>query len=189
MKINYKSDFKLTEVSSSDEDLTTPFKYTYNGSTIPGLVYEVWFDGSTYKNCRRLDDGSLLVIFDNHKLSPGHLNVVREYFLTDTDFCDGVCNRIINDRLDIILIPQASDIKEATVDVLPYYQKGDPFTYEDFTEEQLESLKGEKGDTGDVYLMSFEIVDGELVATVPEGGNLVPTLDEEGNLVIELVNE
>ena len=26
--------------------------------------------------------------------------------------------------------------------------KGDPFTYEDFTEEQLKSLKGEKGDTG-----------------------------------------
>ena len=27
-------------------------------------------------------------------------------------------------------------------------EKGDPFTYEDFTEEQLDSLKGEKGDTG-----------------------------------------
>lgn len=27
--------------------------------------------------------------------------------------------------------------------------KGDPFTYEDFTEEQLEDLKGEKGDKGD----------------------------------------
>lgn len=27
--------------------------------------------------------------------------------------------------------------------------KGEPFTYEDFTEEQLASLKGEKGDKGD----------------------------------------
>lgn len=28
-------------------------------------------------------------------------------------------------------------------------EKGDPFTYEDFTEEQLQNLKGEKGDKGD----------------------------------------
>ena len=28
-------------------------------------------------------------------------------------------------------------------------EKGDPFTYEDFTEEQLAALKGEKGDKGD----------------------------------------
>lgn len=28
-------------------------------------------------------------------------------------------------------------------------EKGDPFTYEDFTVEQLKALKGEKGDKGD----------------------------------------
>lgn len=32
--------------------------------------------------------------------------------------------------------------------------KGDPFTYEDFTEEQLANLKGEKGEKGDSYILT-----------------------------------
>lgn len=39
-------------------------------------------------------------------------------------------------------------------------EKGDPFTYEDFTEEQLAALKGEKGDTGEK---------GETGETGPQG--------------------
>ena len=54
--------------------------------------------------------------------------------------------------------------------------KGDPFTYSDFTAEQLAALKGEKGDKGDTYtlttqdkqdiadLISAAIVDGNEVA-------------------------
>lgn len=36
----------------------------------------------------------------------------------------------------------------------PQGEKGDSFTYEDFTEEQLLLLKGEKGDKGDTYSLS-----------------------------------
>ena len=32
--------------------------------------------------------------------------------------------------------------------------KGDPFIYEDFTEEQLAKLKGDKGDKGDTYTLT-----------------------------------
>ena len=37
-------------------------------------------------------------------------------------------------------------------------EKGDPFTYEDFTTEQLASLKGDKGDTGDTPQLSVGTV-------------------------------
>lgn len=38
--------------------------------------------------------------------------------------------------------------------------KGDPFTYEDFTEEQLSSLKGEKGDKGEQGIQGIQGVQG-----------------------------
>lgn len=49
-------------------------------------------------------------------------------------------------------------------------KKGDPFTYEDFTEEQLESLKGEAGNSG-VYVGSGEMPDDCNVQIDLEGGS------------------
>lgn len=45
-------------------------------------------------------------------------------------------------------------------------EKGDPFTYEDFTEEQLASLKGEKGDKGQDGTITFEELTDEQKATL-----------------------
>jgi len=36
-------------------------------------------------------------------------------------------------------------------------EKGDPFTYEDFTEEQLENLRGPQGFSGDIIYPTFKI--------------------------------
>lgn len=49
--------------------------------------------------------------------------------------------------------------------------KGEPFTYEDFTDEQLLSLKGEKGDTGNsgVYVGSGDMPEDCNVQIDPEG--------------------
>lgn len=53
-------------------------------------------------------------------------------------------------------LPQTNPVRPAvpstivTITQVSYLQKGDPFTYEDFTPEQLLALKGEKGDKGDI---------------------------------------
>lgn len=50
-------------------------------------------------------------------------------------------------------------------------ERGDPFTYTDFTEEQLASLKGDKGDTGNsgVYLGSGEMPEDCNIQIDPNG--------------------
>ena len=63
------------------------------------------------------------------------------------------------DELQIVKCTQDLDLGEfiqdgaVTLDAMPFFwakgDKGDPFTYDDFTPEQLAGLKGEKGDKGD----------------------------------------
>ena len=59
IRINYQSDFKIIE-KSLNGDINTPFRFTYR-TVLSGCVVAE-FDGHGYKNCRRLDDGGLLVI-------------------------------------------------------------------------------------------------------------------------------
>ncbi len=134
--IYYKSDFKLRE---THEDLSVPFKFTYHTSQ---RKYIASFDGENYTNCK-IEDGVLVVIFDSHGLGSGKLTVVREWFLTDQDFGDGVFNKLTKDSLDVYLTNSASDNFDIDIEVAPSWSKGDPFTYDDFTPEQLEALRGD----------------------------------------------
>lgn len=52
-------------------------------------------------------------------------------------------------------------------------EKGDPFTYNDFTPEQLEALRGPKGETGGIDLKSASVGQFPVIAAVDEKG--VPT--------------
>lgn len=57
-------------------------------------------------------------------------------------------------------------------------EKGDPFTYEDFTPEELESLKGNPGDDGKTPILeSVNATSGE----TPSGSFTKNGVDEEGN--------
>ncbi|WP_455673757.1 hypothetical protein [Phocaeicola sp.] len=114
MRINFKSDFKILE-KNLDGDITTPFKFLYSSFGIPFIAA---FDGKTYTNCKRLEDRSLLVIFDKHNLSPGRLRVERKYFLSDSDFADGICNIVSVEDTGIILVAGKSD--GDTVTTVPY---------------------------------------------------------------------
>ena len=69
--------------------------------------------------------------------------------------------------------------------------KGDPFTYEDFTPEQLASLKGEqgiqgiqgeKGDKGDTGEQGIQGIQGEKGDKGQDGATFTPSVDTEGNL-------
>lgn len=56
-------------------------------------------------------------------------------------------------------------------------EKGDPFTYEDFTEEQLASLKGEKGDKGDTGSRGPQGATGSTGPVGPKGETPVKGVD------------
>lgn len=163
-QINYKSDFKLFE----NGDLhASPFEYEYN--TTFGKSYKASCLDGVYTNCRLLDDGRLMVIFDNHGLAPGILRVIRRYYLTDKDYHDGICNLVSKEDTGVILTAGKTDECEVEVQVPSHYMQGDPgksayqiavdngyegseeewleslkgkaFSYEDFTPEQLEEIK------------------------------------------------
>lgn len=132
ININYRSDFKIKIKGTG---FTIPFKFVFftNRSN-----YEVSYLNGVYKNCRLLEDGSLLAIFDNHALNPGNLKYRSEFFLTDDDFSDRVCNKIDVDISDINLTTcKSDDIDSLEIQVYPNYQKGDKgedMTWEKMTE-------------------------------------------------------
>ncbi|MFR9603283.1 MAG: hypothetical protein SNG02_05370 [Rikenellaceae bacterium] len=121
MKINFLSDFKLYEESTLI-DANTPFRFTY--STPLSVGYVASFDGSSYTNCSLQEDNSLLVVFDNHHLNIGKLSVKREYFLSDSDFEDGICNLVSTFTTDIEITTEDSTDTTATIEVYPNYQRG-----------------------------------------------------------------
>ena len=137
-QINYKSDFKLFE---NGELHTAPFELEY--STTFGRSYKASYIEGVYTNCRMLDDGRLMVIFDNHGLPPGILRVTRRYYLTDQDYRDRICDLVSKEDTGVILTTGKTDWCEVEVQVPPHYMQGEPgksLTWGDMTEEQKTQL-------------------------------------------------
>lgn len=163
---HYKSDFKIF-VSLPDKLTLAPFKFTY---FIEGnrTKYVVSYDGHSYYNCSPLEDGRLLIVFQNHNLGIGTINVIRQYFLPDEDFANGVCRTFSEESTDIYLGESYSDEGDVHVELPPNYMqgqagksaykewldmgnegsvqdfldslKGDKMTYDDLTEEEKDDL-------------------------------------------------
>ena len=115
MRINYQSDFKIIE-KNLNGDVNTPFRFTYFNPFKGKFIAS--FDGQEYVGCSRMEDGSLLVAFDNPGFSPGMLKVKREYFISDSDFMDGICNLVSIEDTGIVLTPGKTD--ESTAEIMPY---------------------------------------------------------------------
>ncbi len=122
MKINYQSEFKIIEHGNCFDGVT-PFRYTY--FTPKSNLYIASFDGTRYVNCRSEADGELLVVFENHALSIGELKVIRELYLTDSDFARGVCKSISLEDTTIELTTGKSEGSEVTVELLERYACGE----------------------------------------------------------------
>jgi hypothetical protein len=176
--INYESDFKIIEgFKDGSSILAAPFRFTYYTKVSMG-VYVAEYNGSEFVNCHPSEDGRVIVPFDSPKLGMGVLMVKREFFLNDSDFNDGICNLVSVEPTGITLDKGATDdMGEINIELFPFYQqgetgksayqewldlgnegtvadflnsmRGEPFTYDDFTPEQLAALKGPKGDKGD----------------------------------------
>lgn len=142
IQINYKSDFKLFEERDGGKGFDVPFVFRY--STLAGSGYEVSHVDGEYHNCKPLDDGRLMVIFDNHGLPAGQLVCERHFYLTDKDYHDGICDLWDKRAVDVFLGTGATEQTRIEVALPPYYSQGEPgkaFTYEDFTPEQIAELQ------------------------------------------------
>ena len=168
-KINSESDFKIIEGFKDGSSMTiAPFRFTYYTKMTRGS-YVAEYDGSEYRNCIPTSNGKVIVPFDNHNLGIGTLMVKREFFLTDKDFSDGICNLVSIDSTNILLDKGTTeDFGEVQSEILPFYQqgetgksayeewleqgnvgtiddffnslKGEPLTYDDLTDEQKEDF-------------------------------------------------
>ena len=118
--INYKSDFKLIE---SGCDFTVPFRFVY--STGQGQGYEASHIDGVYHNCKLLDDGRLMVVFDSHGMQPGKLFCTRHFYLTDKDYHDGICDLWDRRPVGVALCNGKTDGTDVEVELPPYYQQGD----------------------------------------------------------------
>lgn len=145
-QVNYKSDFKLIEKLTVTDDsgaglLDAPFVFNYY--TAYGSVYTAKHCGGEFTNCKPMDDGSLMVVFDNHGLRPGKLMCERKFYLTDQDYADGICDMVDNRYTGIMLTTGATCGTDIDVQLPPYYQQGpqgEPMTWDKMTAEQKQEL-------------------------------------------------
>ena len=99
-----------------------------------------------YTNCTP-DGDALLVIFKDHNLCEGTLKHELHLRLLNDIMPDGVQNVYYPEDMAVELWHLPTDTAGVIEsDMLAAYTRGLPFTWDDLTAEQRESLRGEKGD-------------------------------------------
>lgn len=148
-KINYRSDFvavlELADAAGKpipfpDCDFEAVF-WTGNANR----KYAISRRGDILTNCRREPGGGIRAIFDHHGMSVGELKWEPQFRLPDGEFPDGYQDVMRPMSLGVILVSGPGDLPSAAeiAVTLPYIKgdKGDPFTYADFTAEQIAGLR------------------------------------------------
>lgn len=132
--VNCASDFRIVFAFSGGKLPDYPWRLGLKTPNTPSYnMYVASFDGTTYNNCSPLDDESIMVFVDHHRLAPGILHYYLQTDAPDSLFPDGEMNVTIPGTVNIELWDGPSDgdtPPEVTVIV-----------------ERL--LKGDKGDKGD----------------------------------------
>lgn len=132
--VNCASDFRIVFAFSDGKLPDYPWRLGLKTPNTPSYnMYVASFDGTTYNNCSPLDDGSIMVFVDHHRLAPGILHYYLQTDAPDSLFPDREMNVTIPGTVNIELWEGPSDgdtPPEVTVIV-----------------ERL--LKGDKGDKGD----------------------------------------
>lgn len=154
---------ELKEVIKTQEGTITEDYIPPVGSEI-----EVWAIGE-YKK-KKFDytiDGNVVQFTDDGTLNVGtygiRITVLEPESRRLRSFkCDEL--QIVNCTEDLDLGEFVQD-SAVYLDAIPFFwakgDKGDPFTYDDFTPEQLAGLKGEKGDKGDQGIQGIQGERGE----------------------------
>lgn len=92
VKLYFKSDFKV--FLSASDNWAVPFKIKFwTGS--PSSSFIACHHGTEYNNCKLLEDGRLMVAFDDHNMGRGKLMMEVHLFLNDEDYRTGICDQVI----------------------------------------------------------------------------------------------
>ena len=152
IKIYKSSDFRIYETWKSDAHKDVPFMYHYIDSN--GTCFCASFDGHKYTNCEWVDD-KLVISVNNPGFAAGRLSVIREFYLDDASFADGVCNEKVKETLNILLVNGETDVTQYDTNVPVFYMRGPKGDKGDTGErgpqgiQGLQGVQGPKGDKGD----------------------------------------
>lgn len=147
-KINYKSDFDfiLRLKDCADPKKTVPFPdgnfdarfWTSNKAN----AYTASYRDGVYTNCFRTEDGGMHFVFDDHRMGKGTLHWEPHFELSNDIYPDNMQDLYRKAALDIELVDGDGDCPTtAELEAMLPYIKGEPFTYEDFTPEQIAELQ------------------------------------------------
>ena len=122
-KINYQSDFELI-CHWVGEDEIIPFVLEYKSGN---SMYTASFNGTTWRNCEKVDDKTIKVFFDNHNLRPGALMCKMTYWLKNDHYLDKRQTIVQHINTDVQLVVGSSDevINDLTMEIAPNYMKGE----------------------------------------------------------------
>ena len=133
-RVNCASDFRIVFAFSDGKLPDYPWRLGLKTPNTPSYnMYVASFDGTTYNNCSPLDDESIMVFVDHHRLAPGILHYYLQTDAPDSLSPDGEMNVTIPGTVNIELWEGPSD--------------GDTPPEVAVIVERL--LKGDKGDKGD----------------------------------------
>lgn len=156
---DYRSDFSFLAWWEDSEGNIMPLSgFDFDGRvyTSNHTFYPFSKKGGECHNCAMQGD-KVMIICDKHGLPPGRVKVDLLIYEPDELYAGGLRTEAIKIKTDIHLMEGcAATTKGDLAYTFPYIkgekgEKGDAFTYEDFTFAQLESLKGPKGDKGDPF--------------------------------------
>ena len=143
--INYKSDFDfiLHLFSCNGKELEFPpydftvYLYTANRNN-PFVAY---CKNGVCKNCYD-DEGKIHIVMDSHGLYPGDLKIEFVAEIPNDIYPDKEKRLVIVGPTEIRLVSGTSDCpSKAEAELILPAIKGEPFTWEDFTPEQIEELQ------------------------------------------------
>ena len=172
IKIYKSSDFRIYETWKSDAHKDVPFIYHYIDSN--GTCFCASFDGHKYTNCEWVDD-KLVVSVNNPGFASGRLSVIREFYLDDASFADGVCNEKVKETLNILLVNGDTDVTQYDTNVPVFYMRGPKGDKGDAGErgpqgiQGLQGVQGPKGDKGDTGERGPQGIQGLTGKTGPVG--------------------
>lgn len=145
-KIHYKDDFKfwVRLLDGRGEELGVPewdWELRVRTTRLYGRCFVASRRDGVMVNCYA-DGGRICVVCDDHGLEPGVVSV---------EFCAEVPEGMFPDGSRLTVVPETAEIEltrekgelpcGVEVDVVLPTIKGEPFTYDDFTPEQIEGLR------------------------------------------------
>ena len=172
IKIYKSSDFRIYETWKSDAHKDVPFMYHYIDSN--GTCFCASFDGHKYTNCEWVDD-KLVISVNNPGFAAGRLSVIREFYLDDASFADGVCNEKVKETLNILIVNGDTDVTKYDTTVPVFYMrgpkgdKGDKGERGEVGPQGIQGLQGERGPQGPVGPQGEQGIQGPVGPVGPKG--------------------